>query len=329
MSYRPPYTITDTMLKRVASIMEKLGRINDTTNLDKKPILRKNTKINSIHSSLAIENNSLSLEQVKDVIEGKIVIGPKREIQEVKNAYNAYNMIPDIDPYSIEDLLKVHEQMTFLIQPDAGSFRTNGEGVYDGNKLIFMCPPAKMVVPLIKDLFLYILNNKDNIHPLILSSIFHYEFVFIHPFSDGNGRMVRLWQNVLLYKWKPIFLYIPLESKIKEYQKEYYEAIYKCHKAGNSNLFIEFMLKMIDEVIDKIEDNTLDRQITTEILNTETLLNTMGEGVYSARELMEKLNIKSRDTLRNSYLKPALEKGLVGCTNPDKISSKNQKYYKI
>ena len=247
----PPYTITDKMLEYVSNIMEKVGEINTYTNLNKMPELRKQNRIHSIHSSLAIENNQLSLFQVEYVINGKMVIGDKQDIQEVKNVYEAYNKISKIDPYSIEDLKKIHGIMTFLTVERNGKFRNHGEGVYDGDKCIFMAPPGNMVPELMEQLFNWMKEAKDKVHPLILSSIFHYEFVFIHPFSDGNGRMARIWQTAILSKWKEIFEYVPIESLIKKYQEDYYTAINNCNNNGNSNEFIEFMLKMIDETLEK------------------------------------------------------------------------------
>ena len=197
-NYNPPFKITQKMLLTVADISEKVTKLSDYTNLNKKPYLRKSTKINSIHSSLAIENNSLSLKEVTDIIDGKLVIGPQKEIAEVKNAYKAYEILSEVDPYSLSDLKKLHGIMMLLILDEAGEFRKGNEGVFDGDKCIFVCPPPEMVEDLMTQLFNWLKKNKDSIHPLILSSVFHYEFVFIHPFSDGNGRMVRLWQNILL-----------------------------------------------------------------------------------------------------------------------------------
>lgn len=254
--YMPPFTITNEILDYVSSIMEKVGRLNDYTNLDKKPILRRNNRINSVHSSLAIENNSLSLNQVKDVIDGKLVIGSQKEIQEVKNAYNAYEQMNNVNPYSIDDLKEMHSIMTFLTLKDAGNFRKCDEGVFDGDNCFFMAPSPSMISELMDNLFIWMNNYKDEINPLILSSVFHYEFVFIHPFSDGNGRMARLWQNIILSKWQKIFEYVPIETQIKKYQDEYYTAIDTCNKNGNSTIFIEFMLKMIDKTLDELIINT-------------------------------------------------------------------------
>ena len=327
--YMPPFEISNEMLKKVSDIMEKIGKLDSFTNLDKTPYLRKQTKINSVHSSVAIENNPLSLEQVKDVINFKIVIGEQKDIQEVKNAYKAYEMLKDINPYSIDDLKKIHGVMTFLVEEVSGEFRTSSEGVFDDNgNCIFVCPPGDRVNSLMNDLFEWLNENKDTIHPLILSSIFHYEFVFIHPFTNGNGRTVRLWQNSILYKWKDIFEYLPIESKIHKYQDEYYDSIAKCHKNANSNVFIEFMLKMIDETLDEAI-STSHLPITNETININKLLDVMESSKpMTATEIMEKLGIKSKETLRGQYLDPAIKQGLVSLTIPDKPTSKNQMYYK-
>ena len=327
--YIPPFEISNEMLQKVSDIMEKIGKLDSYSNLDKTPYLRKQTKINSVHSSIAIENNPLSLEQVKDVINGKLVIGEQKDIQEVKNAYKAYEMLKDINPYSIEDLKKVHGVMTFLVEEVSGEFRTTSEGVFDDNgNCIFVCPPGDRVNSLMNDLFEWLNENKDTIHPLILSSIFHYEFVFIHPFTNGNGRTVRLWQNSILYRWKDIFEYLPIESKIHKYQDEYYNSIALCHKNANSNVFIEFMLKMIDETLDEAI-STSPLPITNETININKLLDAMESGKpMTATEIMEKLGIKSKETLRGQYLDPAIKQGLVNLTNPDKPTSKNQMYYK-
>lgn len=327
-NYIPPFEISNEMLTRISSIMEKIGKLDNYSSLDKTPYLRKQTKINSVHSSLAIENNSLGLEQVKDIINGKIVIGKQQDIQEVKNAYKAYEMLKDINPYSIEELKKVHGIMTFLTVEKSGEFRNGHEGVFDGDNCIFVCPPKEMVNPLMNNLFSWLKKNKDTIHPLILSSVFHYEFLFIHPFSDGNGRMVRLWHNALLCRWKDIFEYLPIESKIHKYQKEYYKAISESHKNGNSNSFINFMLKMIDETLDEAI-STSHLPITNELININKLLEIMKPNTpLSANEIMIRLGIKSKETLRNQYLNPAIKQGLINLTIPDKPTSKNQKYYK-
>lgn len=256
MENYPPYTITDKMLNYVSDIMKKIGEANYFESLNRYPELRRKSRIRSIHSSLAIENNQLSLFQVEDVINGKMVIGDQKDIQEVKNAYEAYEQIDKVNPYSVEDLKKIHGILTFLVEKDAGKFRNHGEAVYDGNVEVFMAPPHRLVPTLMDNLFNWMNEVKDTINPLILSSVFHYEFVFIHPFSDGNGRTARIWQTAILSHWEKAFTYLPIESMIKKSQNEYYKVIDNCNKAGNATEFIEFMLKMIDDTIDEITKTT-------------------------------------------------------------------------
>ena len=327
--YVPPFTISNKMLELVGSIMEKVGKLDNFSNFNKMPVLRRNNRIHSIHSSLAIEANSLSFNQVKDVINGKLVLGDQKEIQEVKNAYKAYEMIKDINPYNIKDLLKIHGVMTFLTLEESGVFRKGEEGVFDENgNCIFIAPKPEYVESLMNDLFNWMRESKNKIHPLILSSIFHYEFVFIHPFSDGNGRTARLWQNIILSKWKEIFEYVPIESQIKKYQEEYYKAINNCNKIGNSNEFIEFMLNMIDKELDNLLEST-EKEITHISAYVTKLLEVMDYNIpMSANEIMNKLGLKSKDSFRDNYLNPALESGLIKMTLPNKPTSKNQMYYK-
>lgn len=325
--YKPPFNITNEMLMTTISITEKIGKIEAYESLKRMPVLRRNNKIKSIHSSLVIEANSLSLDEVRDVIAGKMVIGPQKEIQEVKNAYDAYEMINKFDGYSEKDLLKAHGIMTYLIENESGKYRNHAEGVFDGKKVIFIAPPHELVPNLMSDLF-YWLKNDNDVPILIKSCIFHYEFVFIHPFGDGNGRTARLWQNVLLTKWNPTFEYIPIESKIQKYQNEYYDSIAMCHKNGNSNAFIEFMLKMIDETLDEVIQG-VKRESKNISDQVNKLLEIMDLDIpISANEIMKRLGIKSKETLRGSYLNPAIENGLIRMTIPDKPNSKNQKYIK-
>ncbi len=329
-NYIPPFEITNIMLHRISNIMKKIGKLDNYKDLNRMPVLRRNNRIRSIHSSLAIEANSLSFDQVKDIINGKKVIGPQDEIQEVKNAYEAYKLIREVNQYSINDLKKVHGVMTYLTLDESGEFRKGNEGVFDENgNCIHVCPPPEQVDELMKQLFKWMEDNNGKIHPLILSSVFHYEFVFIHPFKDGNGRTARLWQNVLLSNWEDIFEYVPIESRIKKYQEEYYTSIANCDHKGDSIEFIEFMLKMIDETLDDLMEST-SVQASHVSSYVNKLLAVMETGVaMTATELMGKLNMKSRISFRDNYLNPALENGLIKMTNPDKPTSKNQMYYKV
>lgn len=328
-NYTPPFEITNTMLDKVSSIMKKVGKLENYKSFSKMPILRRNNKIHSIHSSLAIEANSLTFNQVKDIIDGKLVIGSQKEIQEVKNAYQAYERIREINPYSINNLKRIHGILTYLTVLESGDFRKGEEGVFDNGKCIHVCPKPELVNELMEQLFLWLQTNKEKIHPLILSSVFHYEFVFIHPFSDGNGRTVRLWQTILLSNWEEIFEYVPIETQIKKYQNDYYKAIHNCNLKGNSNEFIEFMLKMIDETLeDLINSSSIQENYISSYV--QKLLESMEIGEkLSTTEMMKRLKLKSRISFRENYLKPALEMGLIKMTNPNKPTSKNQMYYKV
>lgn len=329
MPYEPPFTITNRMLTLVAAIAEKTGRISNYRTFESKPHLRRNNRIRSIHSSLAIEANSLSLDEVKGVIAGKTVLGPQKEIQEVKNAYQAYDQIGRFDPYSVEDLKALHGVMTYLTVQESGMFRTGHEGVFRGDRCIFMAPPPHLVPEQMDALFNWIHCASNTVHPLILSSVFHYEFVFIHPFADGNGRMARLWQTALLSAWNPIFQYLPLESRILEFQDEYYEAIAACHSAGKADVFIEFMLDKINLTLDwaLIQMTSEDAYLSEQV---RLLLDVMEYGVpYTAAQIMIALGLKSKENLRKLYIGPAMEKGLVVMSIPNKPTSRNQTYIRV
>ena len=327
-SYVPPYTISDRMLELVSEISEKVGKINSHKDLESKPHLRKNNRIRSIHSSLKIEANSLSLSEVRDVINGHLVLGDQKEIQEVKNAYEAYGHITGIDPSSVTDLKKIHGIMTYRTVNESGVFRKGEEGVFSGDECIFIAPPPHMVSGLMKDLFAWVKKSEGLVHPLIMSAVFHYEFVFIHPFADGNGRMARLWHTVFLYRWRNVFEYIPLESQIEKRQSEYYDAIARCHVNGNSDVFIEFMLEMINQVLDEVQLQLLKANAETSEY-VKRMLEVMEYDVpYTSNAIMEALGLKSKETLRKNYINPAIELGAIRMTLPDKPSSKNQRYVK-
>ena len=326
--YTPPYEITDKILSLVASISEKIGRVTERSNLDSKPHLRKNNKIKSIHSSLAIEANSLSLGEVKDVLNGKFVLGAEKEIQEVKNAYIAYDEISTIDVYNLKELKRLHGIMTKYLVDISGEFRLGEEGVFDGDKCIFMAPPARLVPEQMENLFTWMKKSKDIVHPLILAAVFHYEFVFIHPFTDGNGRMARLWHSAILTRWQPIFEFIPIESQIEKFQSGYYDAISKCHIDGTSTAFIEFILEQINAILDEI-GSSLTSPANSISEYVSKLLNVMEfDTPYTANDILTLLGLKSKETLRKNYLTPAINDGFVVMELPDKPNSKNQRYIK-
>ena len=250
--YIPPFTVSTEAINLIAEISGQIERYAIRLEQEDGLRLRKVNRIKTIHSSLAIEGNTLSEDQVRDIIDGKNVVAPIKEIQEVKNALQAYQLMSEIDAFKENDLLKAHELMMMALVDKSGHYRTAGVGVFDGDKCIHMAPPAERVPALMSDLFEWI--KKTDVHPLVSSCVFHYEFEFIHPFIDGNGRMGRYWQTMLLSRWKGIFAWIPVETIVKEHQQEYYDVIAKCDAAGNSTAFIEFMLRCLLDAMNQIEE---------------------------------------------------------------------------
>ena len=249
-NYVPPFCITDKIILLVGEISEQLGRISILHNGKINPRLRRENRIKTIHSSLAIEHNSLSLEQVTEILNGKRILGNPNEIKEVKNAYDAYELMLELNPENIKDLLKAHKLMMKKLVNTNGKFRSSGVGVFDGNILIHMAPPANLVQNHIKNLFSW--YKRSELHVLIKSAIFHYEFEFIHPFEDGNGRMGRMWHTLLLGKWKELFFWLPIEELIKLRQKEYYYNLGIADKKSDSSVFVEFMLEIIKQSIKEL-----------------------------------------------------------------------------
>ncbi len=262
------------------------------------------------------------------MIDGKAVLGERREIQEVQNAYAAYERLPEIDPCSLEQLKALHGVMTRYLVEESGVFRRGEEGVFSGDRCVFMAPPARLVPQLMEELFAWMREARGSVHPLILGAVFHYEFVFIHPFSDGNGRMARLWHTAILSRWAPVFADIPLESQIERFQEEYYDAIARCHTAGSSTVFISFMLKQIDRILDDVARQLReDGEGLTE--QVKRLLAAMEYDVpYTRDALMKKLSVSSREGFRLRYLRPALTLGLIQMTIPEKPNSRAQRYIK-
>lgn len=306
--------------------MKMIGKFSSMDNLSTQPLLRRKNQIKSIHSSLAIENNQLSESQVKDLINGKLVIGPQKDILEVQNAIRVYEKIQDINPYTQKDLLKYHKLLMTSLVPDAGSYRKGQVGVFDDEKAIFMAPPADRVPSLMNQLYDYLNHYDENI--FIKSCVFHYEFEFIHPFSDGNGRMGRLFQTCLLAKEEELFYYLPVESIIKKKQQSYYDAISKSNLEGSSNVFIEFMLDAIIETMNEtLKQSNIEKGSLS--IQAKKLLIVFEEGVpYTTVELMDKVGIKSRSSFKKNYLDPLLESGIIEMTIPDKPVSRNQRYIK-
>lgn len=336
-NYKPPFGMTDYITYLVAEISEQVGRITVLQEGTISPHLRRENRIRMIHSSLAIEHNSLSLEQVTAILDGKRVLGNPNEIREVQNAYEAYEMMVRLNPMSVEDLLKAHHLMMNGLVAENGKFRSGGVGVFNGDILIHMAPPAKFVSGQIKDLIGWYQDSP--MHPLIKSAIFHYEFEFIHPFADGNGRIGRMWHSLLLGKWKELFYWLPIEELIQSRQEEYYNTLGEADKSGDSAVFVELMLEIIRDslkeitVVGRTTDQDTD-QDTDQVNDQDTdsirkLLDAIGNETLSATEIMGRMNLLHRPTFRKNYLNPALEQGVIERTIPEKPNSRNQKYKRL
>ncbi len=248
----PPFTISDEILSLVAEISMSIGSITALMQDDApNPVLRKENRIKTIQSSLAIENNSLTIDQVTAIMKGKRVLGAPNEIQEVKNAIDAYHLMQQINPHSEKDLLKAHRLMMQDLIKENGKYRSSGVGVFGNEGIVHLAPPPTMVPQLMANLFEWIKTTKT--HPLVSSCVFHYEFEFIHPFADGNGRMGRFWQTALLARFNPVFLWLPVETIVKKHQQDYYNVIAECDAKGDSTKFIEFMLRCIKQSIDDVK----------------------------------------------------------------------------
>ena len=262
---KPPFEITNTMIHEIAEIAELVGKLTSTNQLSANPTLRRTNRIRTIHGSLAIEQNTLSLEQVTAVLNGKQVLAPPKDIAEVKNAYEIYERLEELDPYSVDDLLTAHGIMTRGLVDESGVFRSKPVGVVDqeGHVLHFGTLP-QYVPNLVMELLDWVKNS--DVHMLIRSCVLHYELELIHPFTDGNGRVGRLWHTLLLSKWNPAFAWLPVESIIHDRQQEYYEAINASNNAGESTVFIEFMLSAIKASLmdaintsDEMSDGAMDK----------------------------------------------------------------------
>ena len=324
MPKKPPYEITDKMVNLIANISALLPSISPNVSMR----LRKDRNIRSVHSSLAIENNTLSLEQVTDVINGRRVAGSPSELLEVKNAFQAYSQIEHFKPFSIPDFLKAHKRMMQALVEDAGKFRTQGVGIYDGNKLVHAAPQAKFVHGHIENLFAW--AKKSDAHPLIKSAVVHYEIEFIHPFMDGNGRMGRLWQTVILSKWDALFSSLPTETVIFERQHNYYAALGASDQAGNSTAFIEFMLTAIADLLamqEKHKDEHRDKHKDAPLSEPMcSVLRALEHASLSRKELFAAIGMTPDFRAFKRNVEPLINDGYIEMTLPDKPNSKLQKY---
>ncbi len=318
MSYEPPFKITSKAINLISQISEKIGEISTLENTERTVQLRKKNRIRTIHSSLAIENNSLTIEQITAIIEGKRVLGPPNEIQEVKNAVQAYELLLSLNPYKQNDLLKAHQLMMNYLVKHNGKYRKGGVGIFDGKEVVHVAPPADRVPFLMNDLFDWL--KSSDAHPLIKSCVFHYEFEFIHPFEDGNGRMGRLWQTVILTEWKPIFAWLPIETLIKENQKLYYKALGISDNNADSTEFIEFMLSIILKTIKEIITTELKitQKITQKItVNQQKIIDSIKNNPYiTQEELAEIVGIARLNIIKN--MKKLQEQNIIKRIGADK-----------
>lgn len=315
---KPPYTITPQILKSISDISIKIGEVNANYLSKQSPTLRKSNRIKTIHSSLKIEGNTLSLDQITALVENKRIIGPEKDVKEVINAIQVYDKIGSYDPYSEKSFLKAHKVLLNGLIKNPGKYRSAGVGIVKGNQIKHIAPPAINVTYLIKNLFTY-LKNDDEL-ALIKSSVFHYELEFIHPFSDGNGRMGRLWQTLILMNEFPVFEFLPFETLISKKQKEYYLVLSKSDKAGNSTFFIEFMLKIIDESLGELLQ--YKSRIMTDLDRIEYYLSN-SQKEFSRKDYMSVFKdissaTASRDLNKAIHLKKIIQTG-----------SKNTTKYKI
>jgi Fic family protein len=320
--YHPPFTITPRQLTLVGEICERIGRWGGRE-FPLSPQLRKANRIQSIQASLAIENNSLGIEQVTAILEGKRVIGSMREIQEVRNAIECYDQLPRWKPAVVEDFLAAHGLMMKALVDHAGVFRPGGVGIYRGSQLIHMAPPAERVEHLVGDLFEWL--ARTDLHPLIASSILHYEIEFIHPFSDGNGRLGRLWQSLTLSQWHAELAYLPVEGLIRDHQVEYYEVLGAADRLAEATPFVEFMLTIIRETLDKAPaSDQVGDQVSDQV---KALLKAYGgDAELTSDELLRRLGLRHKPTFRKNHLNPALLAGLIEMTEPDSPRSPTQRY---
>jgi len=316
--YQPPFKITSKIIDYISRISEKIGEINSLENSPQQVKLRKENRIKTIHSSLAIENNSLTIEQITAIIDGKRVLGSPNEIQEVKNAVQTYELLLKLNPYEEKDLLKAHSLMMQDLVSNNGKYRNEGVGIFDGNQVVHLAPPADRVPLLMADLFNWL--KTSDVHPLIKSCVFHYEFEFIHPFQDGNGRIGRLWQTVILKEWKEVFAWIPVETLIKENQSEYYNALNSSDKEADSSSFIEFMLSLLLKTIEEIIET--EKKVTVKVsvkvtVNQQKILDVIKENPFvTQEELAQIIGLSRKSIIQN--MKKLQENGLLKRVGADK-----------
>jgi Fic family protein len=317
INMKPPYEINSEILRSLTSIAQKIGEVNAKFLLKQNPKLRKQNQIKTIQSSLAIEGNSLSEQQITSIIENKRVIGPEKDIKEVLNALDVYKNIKKFKCNSEKDFLKAHKTLMSGLVENPGKYRTKSVGIVKGSKIKHIAPPSENLIFLMKDLFNY-LNDKSEI-ALIKSCVFHYEMEFIHPFMDGNGRMGRLWQTLILMETYPLFEYLPFETIISKNQTAYYKALSDSDKEGKSTRFIEFMLNVLDQSLGEVLTN--NRRKLNETDRLEIFLETMDKNFSRLDYLKYYSEISTATASRD--LRNGVEKGII-----EKFGDKNLSFYR-
>ena len=282
VSMKPPYEITPQILRMIASISEKLGEVNANYLNKVSPELRKQNHIKTIHASLQLEGNTLSEEQITALIENKRVIGPEKEIMEVQNAIEVYSILSKFKPNSETAFLKAHKLLMRGLIKNPGKYRTKNVGIVKGSKLAHLAPPSGSVHALMKNLFKYLKHSEEL--TLIKSCVFHYEVEFIHPFMDGNGRIGRLWQTLILMDEYPVFEFLPFETLISKTQKEYYNSLSLSDKSGTSTIFIEYILNVIHTSLQQLL-NLKGRRLLTDLDRIQYYLQ-MNSGEFSRKDYM-------------------------------------------
>lgn len=316
--YVPPFEITPKIIDLISKISEKIGEINSLESSARHVELRRESRIKTIHSSLAIENNSLSLEQITAIINGKRVLGAPNEIQEVKNAIQAYDLLLSLDSTKEKDLLRAHALMMKDLVRNNGRYRSGGVGIFNGQNVVHVAPPASRVPALMKDLFRWV--KRADVHPLVKSCVFHYEFEFIHPFQDGNGRLGRLWQSAILKDWKKVFAWIPVESLIKKNQAKYYRVLRACDATADSTAFVEFLLLLILKAAEEIVQN--EKRVTVKVtvkvtVNQKKILEAVKKNPHvTLDELSKKIGISRKSIAAN--VKKLQEAGMLKRNGADK-----------
>ena len=297
--YTPPLTLTPALLSQVAAIAEALGRWSARQDAQPSPRLRRENRIHTIQASLAIEQNSLSLEQVTALFDGQRVIGPARDIQEVRNAITAYEALPRWDPANRQHLLEAHGLLMAGLIESPGRFRSGGVGIYRGDQLVHMAPPAARVPELVAELLNWLATS--DWHPLLVSCVAHYELDFIHPFADGNGRLGRLWQTLILSRWNALLAWLPIEEVIRSRQQGYYESLGQADRQGDLEPFVAYQLEAIHDALRSEISSEKGSEISSEIgatpgtaIDALILRDLTAEPTLSARRLAERLQLSQR-----------------------------------